>query len=247
MSSKKVIEKNPKMKILNFIIILFIAIFITTVSAKKREKRTLNSLLRYFGYRVIPLSETENISEKHEIPSEKNLNPRFLRLRTILPSRVEVEWTTAKIAKMNEHVKSEKIRMIESTTTARQTTTKPFESTTTQEIKVTEPATESTTEFLIRLPDVDEISSVENATNIDSMMNTDKANSSEVNNASIMTNSNFELIKSNDIYLGSTYINDYNYNPYQYIMPRFENIQEISGNQIFAQPNEINNFDNYFA
>lgn len=222
-----------------------------TVNAKKREKRTLNSVLRYFGYRVIPLTNTESVSEKYENSPE--VNPRILRLRTILPSRLEVEWTTVRTANINEQRKSEKIKSTEPPiSTVQQTTTKSIEDTTIQQ------TTESTTEFLIRLPDVEEQVDIqsENSTDKVNMMNTEKSNSTGVNIISIdggfapaLSNSdlNFELIKSNDVYLGSTmHVDDYNYNSYQYVMPHFESMQEINGNQISAEQNEIINFNNYF-
>lgn len=240
------------MKTVKILIIFSIAIFITNINANKREKRTINNLLRYFGYRVIPLTDTENVSAKFENPQETNPNPRLLRLRTILPS-ILIEWTTAKTASTNDKLKSEKLRVTEDTT-SNPTTIKPIETTTIQNATVNE----STTEFLIHLPDLEEeILSVkirepnqsENTTDIESMTNTDDNSSIVVGNNK--TNShgdpNFELIKSNDIYLGSTmHVDDYNFNSYQYIMPHFENMREISDNQINAEPNEVNNFNNYF-
>jgi hypothetical protein len=54
------------MKFLSLIFFCFFAIFILQTSeCTKRAKRTINQLLRFFGYSLIPIRDTDLIDEKN--------------------------------------------------------------------------------------------------------------------------------------------------------------------------------------
>lgn len=70
------------MKII-FLTVLLIFIFsINQCSARRREKRTLNSFLRYFGFKIVPLEDVEFVTEKI---IESTRNPKALRIQTRAP------------------------------------------------------------------------------------------------------------------------------------------------------------------
>ncbi|CAG9809139.1 unnamed protein product [Chironomus riparius] len=78
--------------------VLFILIILNVLcDGNKRPKRTLGTLLRFFGYKVIPIDDVEFVTES--IP-ESTRNPKALRINTQRPSiKVEVEETTMKSRK----------------------------------------------------------------------------------------------------------------------------------------------------
>lgn len=168
------------------ILIIFLIFFALTVDGHRREKRTINRFLRYFGYKLTPITDTESVSQKYENPPAEQV-PAFQRLRSIFPSRLELEWTT-------ESTKTkEKIKVTESTTT-----------------------TESTTEFLIQVPDAETIAPTRSPRQSDNeTVVTEKMEgplpTNDVNNQRGYeyfpppTNSlNYEVVKSNDIYIDSS-------------------------------------------
>lgn len=267
--SKQIVFRREKKK-MKFSII-FLAVIFFSVHANKREKRTINRVLRYFGYRLMPVStDAETVSERYQNSPEI---PSFLRLRTILPSRLAFEWTTEGTRK-----KSENIKMAEETTTTKAeiaTTSKKstLNQVTTTRSKNSKIEATTSTPFIIKIPDIESIENFQepselrdprqaenepiNTTepfNTTEPINTTEPKSttdSKVDDPSLNNpvmenvgysyqvpnqnlNANFEVVKSNDIYLGSMLVSDNNnYNPYQYITPRFENInlQDINSLQ----------------
>lgn len=85
---------NPSMKLAN--IFLLIVVFIGLSEAKSRPKRTLGTILNFFGYKLVPVhggqGSTESLAdipaEKYEYQPETPRNPKFMRIQTVMPFRV---------------------------------------------------------------------------------------------------------------------------------------------------------------
>ena len=78
---------------------------------KTRQKRTLGTVLQFFGYKLVPIAppaineQTEPFAEKLKSPEEFQRNPKFMRLQTVMPFE-EISETT--MATMETPFKSNK-------------------------------------------------------------------------------------------------------------------------------------------
>jgi hypothetical protein len=63
-------------------------VLISSSSAMTREKRTLNTFLRYFGFKVVPFEDVEFVTEKI---IESTRNPKAIRIQTRSPQAKDLE------------------------------------------------------------------------------------------------------------------------------------------------------------
>lgn len=81
-------------KIFQFILVVALC---ALVDAKRRDKRTLGTIFQWFGYKLVPLSNGDKPSDNYVYPAETKRNPKFNRIRTVMPQFEvieEVEVTT---------------------------------------------------------------------------------------------------------------------------------------------------------
>lgn len=101
-----------------YVFILIVALC-ASCDGKRRDKRTLGSILNFFGFQIVPLNAglrklPEN--EKYEFPAQNQRNPKFNRIQTIMPFEISeatsppTETTSATTAQMT----SSEAPMIES-------------------------------------------------------------------------------------------------------------------------------------
>lgn len=74
--------------------VFFILLILTlTCDGNTRQKRTLNTFLRYFGFRIVPIDDVEFVTQQNIVESTRN--PKAMRIKTQRPSiKVDVEETT---------------------------------------------------------------------------------------------------------------------------------------------------------
>jgi hypothetical protein len=78
--------KKIEMKIVLIAAVAFV--LICSSSAMTREKRTLNTFLRYFGFKVVPFEDVEFVTEKI---IESTRNPKAIRIQTRSPQAKDLE------------------------------------------------------------------------------------------------------------------------------------------------------------
>ncbi|KAG5673785.1 hypothetical protein PVAND_003805 [Polypedilum vanderplanki] len=87
------------MKIIFLVLSIVLIFSINQCNARSREKRTLNTFLRYFGFKIVPLEDVEFVTEKI---IESSRNPKAIRIQTLAPKMEEdnktIITTTAKPA-----------------------------------------------------------------------------------------------------------------------------------------------------
>lgn len=73
------------MKVFAFILIV---VALAGADAGRRDKRTFGSIFQFFGFKLVPLTESEmkgTFSEKYQYPAQTPRNPKFMRLQTVMP------------------------------------------------------------------------------------------------------------------------------------------------------------------
>lgn len=79
-------EKIRSMKVA--VILVFILSLCHLSEAGRREKRTIGTILQYFGFKLVPLRESEVREpqvEKYQFPPQTPRNPKFMRIQTVMP------------------------------------------------------------------------------------------------------------------------------------------------------------------
>lgn len=81
------------MKLAKIFVVIVLSVGLS--DAKSRQKRTLGTILNFFGYKLVPLhgsGSKEALAdipvEKYEYPPETPRNPKFMRIQTVMPFRV---------------------------------------------------------------------------------------------------------------------------------------------------------------
>jgi hypothetical protein len=85
------------MKFANTLSVILIVSFCVAGNSLKRERRTVGTLLQFFGLKLVPLTESdkanaEKQSMQLQYPGQANRNPKLIKLSTVMPStRAEFE------------------------------------------------------------------------------------------------------------------------------------------------------------
>jgi hypothetical protein len=130
------------MKIAKKFAFILLLTFLTLSEGRKREKRTVGTILQYFGFKLVPLTESDRKgppAEKYVYPEHTPRNPKFMRIQTMMPL-IEVFDDAS----------------VENETTSTTTTKKPtakIEVITTNETTATSTTPQKNTPLMIILPD----------------------------------------------------------------------------------------------
>lgn len=83
---------SPIMKLTKIFVLIAL---VGLCDASSRQKRTLGTILNFFGYKLVPLHGSAGREaladapvEKYEYPPETPRNPKFMRIQTVMPFRV---------------------------------------------------------------------------------------------------------------------------------------------------------------
>lgn len=127
------------MKVFGLILVLAVL-----ASGERRDKRTLGTIFQFFGFRLVPLTESEmkgSFSEKYQFPAQTARNPKFMRIQTVMPI-IEKLVESASASPTTQ-------RLMFSTSSETPTTSRAISSTTTTQIPTTSTAIPTTNARII--------------------------------------------------------------------------------------------------
>lgn len=116
--------------------------------AERREKRTLGTIFQFFGFKIVPLTESDKggaTAEKYQFPAQTQRNPKFIRIQTVMPFVEMIETSTVAAQQPSSTTSSP----LTTTTAEASTTSEPTEA----PIEMTSKSFEENAPLRIILPD----------------------------------------------------------------------------------------------